>query len=287
MAIAYLNGTWLAPEEAMISVFDRGFMFGDGIYEVMAVYQGVVFMPDAHLQRLERSLAEIRLASPLTRDAWRELINAAVARSQEQTASLYLQVTRGLSMPRSPEYPAEDNPTILITVTQATSLNRQPPTPHRLVTKQDFRWGRGDIKVISLLANGLLRNEAIAEGYDDAVLIRDGLVTEATHANLFMVRNGLIITPPKSQYILHGITRQHILNIAGEAGLAVAERELTEQELLAADEVWLSSTGLEVWPVSEVNDRVIGNGAPGTLWQTVNDLFQASKLTNQPTSNPQ
>ncbi len=276
MAIAYLNGTWLAPEDAMISVFDRGFMFGDGVYEVIAVYHGVAFMLDEHVQRLERSLTEIRLASPLTGSAWRELVNDAIARSQEQTANLYLQVTRGISMPRSLDYPAPGKPTILITVTQVEAQSRTHQ-PCKLVTKQDFRWGRGDIKVLSLIANGLLHNEALAAGYDDAVLIRDGLVTEATHANVFIGTDGTIITPPKSRYILHGITRQYILQIAREAGLEVAEREITEQELLDADEVWISSTGHEVLPVSEVNAQVIGEGAPGCLWQEVNALFQASK----------
>ncbi len=288
MAIAYLNGVWLAPEDAKVSVFDRGFMFGDGIYEVIAIYQGLAFMLAEHVQRLERSLAEIRLAAPLTGAAWHALIEEAIARSQEPTASLYLQVTRGISMPRSPDYPVPAQPTIFITVTPGVVTSEEyseghseghseAPGPYKVVTKQDFRWGRGDIKVVSLLANGLLRNEAQAAGYDDALLIRDGLVTEATHANVFIVKDERIITPPKSCYILHGITRQHILQLARTAGLAVAEREITEAELLAADEVWLSSTGLEVLPVSEVNAQQIGEGVPGPLWREVYALFQASK----------
>ena len=284
MAIAYLNGVWLAPEDAKVSVFDRGFMFGDGIYEVIAIYQGLAFMLAEHVQRLERSLAEIRLVAPLTGAAWHALIEEAIARSQEPTASLYLQVTRGISMPRSPDYPTPAQPTIFITVTPSVVISEEyseghseAPGPYKVVTKQDFRWGRGDIKVLSLLANGLLRHEAQAAGYDDALLIRDGLVTEATHANVFIVKDERIITPPKSCYILHGITRQHILQLARSAGLAVAEREITEAELLAADEVWLSSTGLEVLPISEVNAQQIGEGVPGPLWREVYALFQASK----------
>ncbi len=277
MAIAYLDGEWMAPEEAKVSVFDRGFMFGDGIYEVMAVYGGAVFTLDEHLDRLQRSLGEIRLTSPLSRDEWRSLIEEAVERSDETTAYLYLQVTRGFSMPRSHEYPAEVKPTVLITVMHAPILERKSVHPYKVVTKEDFRWGRGDIKVTSLIANGLIKNEALAEGYDDAVMLRDGFVTEATAANVFIVKDGVIATPPKSNFLLHGITRDHIIGLAGKAGLPMEERPITESEVLSADEVWISSTGHEIWPVSQVNDTVIGNGEPGVMFSAVDELFQASK----------
>ena len=277
MSIAYLNGEWLPLESARVSVFDRGFMFGDGIYEVMAIYGGRVFTLEDHLIRLVRSLGEIRLASPHTEDEWRSLILEAVERGQEDPAYLYLQVTRGVEMPRSHVYPAEVKPTVLITVTEAPILKREDIKPYSLVTKTDFRWGRGDIKVTSLIANGLLKNEALAEGYDDAILVRDGYVTESTAANVFVVKDGVILTPPKSPYLLHGITRDHVLALAKGAGMAVEEREIAESELSQADEIWISSTGHEVWPVSHVNGQVIGNGAPGVLWQAVDDLFQASK----------
>lgn len=277
MAVAYLNGQWTSPENAQVSVFDRGFMFGDGIYEVMAVYGGQVFMLDDHLRRLARSLAEIRLASPHTDEQWRALIGEAVERGAEDPAYLYLQVTRGVEIPRSHVYPAEPVPTVLMTVMAAPILNRQSIKPYRLVTRNDFRWGRGDIKVISLIANGLIKNEALAAGYDDAVLIRDGLVTESTAANVFIVKDGVILTPPKSVYLLHGITRDHVVSLARQAGMPLEERDITEAELLAADEVWISSTGHEIWPVSEINDRIVGNGAAGVVWQAMDDLFQASK----------
>ena len=283
MAIAYLNGAWLAPEQARISVHDRGFMFGDGIYEVIAVYNGAVFALDEHLARLRCSLAAIRLDSPLgdpvEDNAWRELIQEAVARGNEQTAFLYLQVTRGLSMPRSHQYADDLTPTLLITVTHAPILERQTVTPYKMITKQDFRWGRGDIKTVSLIANVMLKNEAIAEGYDDAILIRDGLVTEATSANVFVVHDGVIATPPADNYLLHGITRAHILKLAEGAGMPVAERKVTRQELATADEVWIASTGHEVWPVAEVDGQVLGGGEmPGDVWRVVDDLFQASKV---------
>ena len=277
MAIAYLNGEWMAPEDAKVSVFDRGFMYGDGIYEVMAVYDGKVFTLEDHLVRLKRSLGAIRLPSPHTDDQWRSIINEAVLRGNETPAYLYLQVTRGVGSPRSPVYPVVSKPTVLITVMHAPVLERIEISPYKMVTKQDFRWGRGDIKVISLIANGLLKNEALDEGFDDALLFRDGELTEATASNVFMVKDGTVLTPPKSNFLLHGITRGHVLGLLAVAGVRCEERAISHAELLVADEIWITSTGSEVWPVGQVNDCVIGDGAAGVIWQLVDRLFQASK----------
>ena len=277
MAIAYLNGEWMAPEDAKVSVFDRGFMFGDGIYEVMAVYDGKVFALEDHLVRLKRSLEAIRLESPHTDDQWRSIINEAVKRGDETPAYLYLQVTRGVESPRSHVYPALSKPTVLITVMHAPVLERAEIRPYTMVTKQDFRWSRGDIKVISLIANGLLKNEALDEGFDDALLFRDGKLTEATASNVFMVKGGTVVTPPKSNFLLHGITRDHVLGLLAGAGLPCEERAISKDELLAADEIWITSTGCEVWPVGKVNNCVIGNGSAGVIWQVADSLFQSSK----------
>ena len=280
MAIAYLNGEWMAPADARVSVFDRGFMFGDGIYEVMAVYDGKVFTLEDHLARLKRSLAAIRLESPHTDDQWRSIINEAVQRGGEAPAYLYLQVTRGVKSPRSHVYPQPMTPTVLVTVMHAPVLERTDIVPYKMVTKQDFRWGRGDIKVISLIANGLLKNEALDEGFDDDLLFRDGELTEATSSNVFIVKAGVVATPAKSQFLLHGITRDHVLVLLASAGIPVEERAISEAEVLAADEIWITSTGHEVWPIGLVNATVIGNGAPGVVWQRVDALFQASKKTD-------
>jgi D-alanine transaminase len=277
MAIAYLNGEWMAPADAKVSVFDRGFMFGDGIYEVMAVYGGKVFALEDHLIRLRRSLGAIRLKSPNSDNQWRSIINEAVQRGDETPAYLYLQVTRGVKSPRSHVYPSLSKPTVLITVMHAPVLERGEIRPYTMVTKQDFRWSRGDIKVISLIANGLLKNEALDEGFDDALLFRDGKLTEATASNVFMVKGGIVMTPPKSNFLLHGITRDHVLGLLAGAGMPWEERAISEDELLVADEIWITSTGHEVWPVGQVNDCVIGNGSAGGVWQVVDSLFQASK----------
>ena len=277
MAIAYLNGEWQAPEEAKISVFDRGFMFGDGIYEVMPIYWGKVFTLDEHLVRLNRSLNEIRLDSPFTDTEWRSLFAEAIEKSGEETALLYLQVTRGIASMRSHEYPVDVKPTVLVTITPAPGLERNKVVPYKMVMKEDFRWSRGDIKVVSLVANGLLKNEALAEGYDDVILLRDGLVTESSASNVFIVKDGIIITPPKSSHLLHGITRDHVIQLANANSMKLEEREIGEAELVEADEVWITSTGHEVWPVGELNGKTIGNGEAGVGWQSMDSLYQASK----------
>ena len=277
MAIAWLNGDWLAPEAARVSVFDRGFMFGDGVYEVMAVYGGRVFMLDAHLARLGRSLAAARMAAPMGDEALRDLLRAAVRKSGERLALLYLQVTRGASLPRRHAFPSAAEPTLLVTVMPAPGLAREHIRPYRLASREDCRWARGDIKATSLIANVLMKNEALAEGCDEALLLRDGMVTEAAAANLFIVADGGIATPPASQELLHGITRGHLLALARGAGLAVQERPVSLEEALAASEVWLTSTSLEVWPVSHIDGKPIGEGAPGEVFQQVDALFQESK----------
>ena len=275
MAIAFLNGDWMQPEEAKVSVFDRGFMFGDGVYEVMPVYGGRVFTLREHVERLLRSLEEIRLETSYNEETWAALIQEAVAKSEEVESLVYLQVTRGVAGERSHVYP-DAAPTVLITVTPAV-LRTTTPKPLDVVTKVDFRWHRADIKVTSLIANGLLKNEALAEGYDDAVLMRDGIVTEGTASNVFIVAEGVIKTPPKSNHLLHGITRDLVIRLAEEAGMPIYECELIEADVLEADEVWLTSTGLEVSPVGSVNGQTIGNGEAGLTWLAMDQIFQNKK----------
>jgi len=276
MAISYLNGTWQAIEDAKISVLDRGFMFGDGIYEVIPVYGGRLFTLDQHLTRLGNSLAEIKLANPLGRNEWVALISEAVERADETMALVYIQVTRGVAAKRDHVY-QKGPATILVTVSAAPILDRKTIKPYALISLEDFRWARGHIKTVSLIAAGMLKNEAIAQGADDAVLIRDGLVTEATASNIFMVKEGVIVTPPKSRRLLHGITRDLVVELAETHGLALEQRDILSTELASADELLLTSSGHEVWPVCQLDGQLIGNGAPGVMWKTLDDLFQAYK----------
>lgn len=276
-AVAYLNGEWLAPEDAKVSVLDRGFIFGDGIYEVIPVYRGQAFTLPRHLARLQRSLDEIRIPNPMPDPEWTRVIAEAVSRSGETTAYCYVQVTRGVMPRRDHVYPENAVPTVLVMVYEAPILDRTEIRPLKMVTLEDFRWDRGHIKTISLIAAGMLKNEAIAQGADDAILIKDGVITEATASNIFIAVNGVLVTPPKSTRLLHGITRDVVVEIARAGGLAVEEREITPEELAAADEIMITSSGHETWPVGMLDGRMIGNGEGGVMWQQVDRLFQEYK----------
>lgn len=279
-AISFLNGTWQAPEDAKISVLDRGFMFGDGVYEVIPVYNKHPFGLARHLKRLDNSLAEVDIPSPRTDAEWAELIDEAIERSEETIASVYIQVTRGIAPKRDHRFPETPVPTVLVIVSPAPLLERKAITPLNIITMDDFRWARGHIKTISLIAAGMLRNEAIARGADDAILVKDGRVTEATASNIFIAKDGVLITPPKSNHLLHGITRDVVVEVARDSGITVEEREVALAELETADEIMISSSIHEIWPVGTLDGRTIGNGEGGVMWQQLDKLFQAAKLAD-------
>ena len=278
-AISYLNGTWQAPDEAKVSVLDRGFMFGDGVYEVIPVYKGRPFAVERHLVRLRNSLREVGLPAPMTDDEWLALMREGVERSGEAIASIYLQVTRGVAPTREHRYPEHPQPTVLLMVSPSQLLERKQVDPLEMITLEDFRWARGHIKTTSLIAAGLLRNEAIAQGADDAILLKDGVVTEATASNVFIAKDGIVITPPKSNHILHGITRDVIVELARCNGVEVQERDFTSAELATADEIMITSSTHEIWPVGRLDGKTVGNGAAGVVWRQLDTLFQAFKAT--------
>lgn len=255
-------------------------MFGDGIYEVIPVYGGKPFTLPRHLVRLSNSLKEIRLANPMSDAAWTDLIAEAIARSGEETAYVYVQVTRGVAPRRDHLYPPDATPTVLVMVYEAPILERKTVTPLAMITLEDFRWARGHIKTVSLIAAGLLKNEAVAQGADDAILIRDGYVTEATASNIFIARNGGLVTPPKTSLLLHGITRDVVVELARAQGLVVEERQISLEELENADEIMITSSGHETWPVGMLNGRQVGNGEGGVLWHQVDQLFQEFKAAS-------
>lgn len=252
-------------------------MFGDGVYEVVPVYYGKAFTLERHLKRLGNSLREIRLTNPMSDAEWTALIEEAIERSGEQTAYLYLQVTRGVAPVRTHVYPEVAEPTVLVMVYEAPILERNVIEPLRMITLEDYRWERGHIKTVSLIAAGLLKNEAIARDADDAILVRNGFVTESTAANIFVGLNGKLVTPPRSECLLHGITRDVVLELADAEGIPCEEREIAESELASADEIMITSSGHETWPVGELNGSVVGNGAGGVLWQQIDRAFQAFK----------
>ena len=279
-AISFLNGAWQAPEDAKISVLDRGFMFGDGVYEVIPVYNGKPFALSRHLKRLDNSLMEVDIPSPKADADWAALIDEAIQRSGETTASVYIQVTRGAAPKRDFRYPQEPVPTVLVIVSPAPILERTAIEPLNVITMEDFRWARGHIKTISLIAAGMLRNQALARGADDAILIKDGVVTEATASNIFIARDGVVVTPPKSNHLLHGITRDVVVELAQANGIPLEERPIAPEELETADEIMISSSTHELWPVGTLNGRMVGNGAGGVMWQQLDKLFQAAKTAS-------
>ena len=280
MSIAYLNGVWNAMGETKISVLDRGFMFGDGVYEVIPVYKKKAFTLKEHLARLGRSLDEIKIVNPMTEDEWTRLIEKAIERSEEYDAVVYIQVTRGASESREHVWPTNTPATVLVMVYDAPLLSRKEVKPYNVITLEDFRWQKGHIKSVSLVAAGLFKNEAVSRRADDAILIRNGYVTEASASNVYIVKEGVLITPPTSNSILHGITRNLVLSLARGDNMVVEEREISAEELAEADEVLISSAGHEVWPVGTVNGKPIGNGEGGVVWQRLDQLFQAYKASH-------
>jgi len=274
MALCYLDGEYLPLHEAKVSVLDRGFIFGDGVYEVVPVFAGRPLRLDAHLARLERSLAAIGITSPLSRTAWTTLIERLVAHHGGGEQTIYLQITRGVA-PRNHLPPPGVAPTVFAMSNPLVPVDWDSPV--RAVLRDDFRWTRCDIKSISLLANVLLRQEAAAAGAHEVILVRDGLVTEGAASNVFIVSGGRIRTPPLSHHLLPGVTRDLLIELLAGTADAVLEADVTRAELLAADEVWLCSSGRELAPVSVIDDQPVGAACPGPVFARVAALYATCK----------
>lgn len=272
----YLNGDYIALADAKISVLDRGFLFGDGIYEVIPAYKGRLFHLDAHLQRLQDSLTAIRLANPHTFDEWRAIFTPLLDASKDQY--IYLQITRGVAPKRDHAFPEHIGPTVFAMCSDIA------PFPGKVigikaVTIDDKRWQLCNAKAITLLANILHRQDALDQGAAEAILHRGEVVTEGAASNVFIVLNGVLITPPKGPDILPGITRDVILMLAQNNGLACKEDMITLAQLNAAEEIWVTSSTREIVPVIELNQTPVGTGQPGPVWQRMDALFQAYKVT--------
>ena len=272
--IVYLNGKFLPIEEACISVLDRGFIFGDGVYEVIPVYGRKIFRLQEHLQRLDNSLNNIRLPNPLTWVQWEEALTSLVIKNQGDDQSLYLQVTRGPAK-REHHFPSHTHPTVLM---MSESVETKPvPTGAKAITCQDTRWQYCDIKAITLLPNVLSRQQAIDVGAVEAILVRNNEVMEGAASNVFIVQQGVAITPPKSQFILPGITRDLILEIMQSAQLPFREDNISVTQLFGAEEVWLTSSIREILPIVMLDNKLIGTGQPGPIWSQVWQLYQTYK----------
>jgi D-alanine transaminase len=276
--MVYLNGEFLPMDRACIPVMDRGFLFGDGVYEVIPVYGGHLFRLEQHLARLDNSLQAIRMPPPLEHAQWRELLETLIKQDRGDQ-SIYLQVTRGADGKRDHEIPRGIRPTLFA---MASPLPEPPVERVRngisAITLDDIRWQYCNIKAITLLANVLLKQQALDEQAGDAILIRDGQATEGSASNLFIVKDGLIITPPKGAQLLPGITRDLVLELAAGAGMPHAEASIGLTDLESADEVWLTSSTKEVMAVTRLNGQPVGSGKPGPVWAQMTAQYQACKL---------
>ena len=274
----YLDGQFLPLESARVSVMDRGFLFGDGVYEVIPAYGGRLFRLHEHLARLDNSLKEIRITPPLRAEEWGQILSELTSQLPGQDQSVYLQVTRGPSGERNHNIPDAVTPTIF-----AMTTPLGPPDPDMAVrgiaaiTLDDIRWRLCNIKAITLLANVLLKDEARQRGAVEAILIREGRATEGAASNLFVIEDGMIATPPKSRYLLPGITRDLVLELARDAEIPFREEEITADRLSSADEIWLTSSTREIMPVTRLDGHPVGKGIPGPMYQTLNRLYAGYK----------
>lgn len=274
MTIAYLNGEFAPLEDIRISPLDRGFLFADGVYEVVPVYAGRLLRRDAHLERMARSLEAVRIEDPLGYADWCALLDGIVERNGGGDQAVYFQVTRGAA-PRDHAFPASAATTVFA-MTRLRSGEQTAPALHA-ITRPDIRWGRCDIKSVALLANVLMRQEAADESAAEAIFIRDGVVTEGTATNVFVVDGEGVRTPPKSASILGGITRDLLIELMRAAGIECRESLVAEQALRSAAEVWVTSSTKEVAPVVRLDGAPVGGGVPGPLWEQVHGLLQDYK----------
>lgn len=282
----YLNGKFLPIEQATIPVLDRGFIFGDGVYEVIPVYSHKPFRLADHLLRLQHSLDGIRLKNPYTDEQWYELLGQVIAGNEGEDQYLYLHITRGVAK-RDHAFPVGVSPTVFI-------MSNPLPTPPQemlltgvsAITAIDNRWGRCDIKATSLLPNILLRQLAVDAGAMETILLRDGFLTEGSASNIFIVKNNVLLTPPKSHLILPGITYDVVLELAKTHAIPHEVRAVSEEKMRAADEVLLTSSTKEVMPIVSLDGKSVGNGKPGPVFKQLSLLYQQYKAGVMRVENP-
>ena len=272
--IVYVNGAYLPEEEAKISVFDRGFLFADGVYEVSSVLAGKLIDNAAHMARLERSLGELKMVPPMPLDEIPPIQREIVERNALDQGTVYLQVTRGAA-DRDFPFP-EGAQSSLVVFSQAKNLLDDPAAASGIsvITLPDIRWQRRDIKTVQLLAPALAKQAALDAGAKDAWVVEDGFVTEGSSNNAYIVTmDGTIVTRALSNAILHGITRRAVLGIAEREGLKVEERSFTPEEAYEAGEAFITSASTFVYPVVRIDDRILGNGAPGPVATKLRQLY--------------
>ncbi len=271
--IAYVNGSYVPESDAKISIFDRGFLFADGVYEVTPIVNGKLVDYDAHMQRLERSLGELRMAWPCSQDEMKTMHLELITRNKLHEGIIYMQVTRGVA-DRMFNFP-KDITSSLVAFPQVMNLvdNPNARTGVKIVTTPDIRWLRRDIKSIMLLAPVLGKQEAYEKGAAEAWMVEDGMITEGTSSNAYIVRDNTIITRPLSNRILAGCTRRALIRLSQEHGVEIEERLFTPQEAYDADEAFLTSASQFVMPITEIDGKRIGGGQPGPVTRKLRELF--------------
>ena len=275
--IVYLNGEFIPLEQAFVPVLDRGFIFGDGVYEVIPVYNRKLLRLDQHISRLERNLKAIRMPVTVTAKQWHDILQQLLQENTEGDVAVYIQITRGVA-PRDHSLPENITPTILAMCNPLTPV---PPEVKSdgvaVITQEDIRWKNCHIKVTSLLPNVLLKQQAVDAGATEVILIRDGEATEGSVSNLFVVKDNVLLTPPKTPNLLPGVTRDLVLELAGKHDLEFKEQIILEEMLPLADEIWLTSSTKDVLPVTSLNGNKVGTGKPGPMWLKMNNFFQNYK----------
>jgi D-alanine transaminase len=280
--LCFLNGQTLALNEAKVSVLDRGFIFGDGVYEVIPVYGRRLFRFDEHMARLARSLDKLRITSPYGRDGWLKIVRPLVAAQRSEDQLVYIEVTRGVAL-RDHVMPEGLTPTVFV----MTSPMKSPTAEQRhhgvaCVTARDFRWERGDIKSISLLGNVLARQISADHGSVETIMFRDGWLTEASSSNVWIAHEGALLGPPRSEQILEGIRVELLRELCEEECIAYNLRPISEDDVRAADEILLSSATKEVLPVTKLDGHAVGHGAlrgkPGPVYARLHEAYQRAKI---------
>jgi D-alanine transaminase len=284
-APVFLNGQWLATGAANVSVMDRGFLFGDGVYEVIPAYSRQPFRLAQHLARLQQSLDGIQLANPHGMAEWSAIVTRVAAEAEWEDQSIYVQVTRGPMAVRNHAFPKEILPTVVVFAEPLIT----PPASQRehgiaAVSAADIRWLRCDLKTTSLLANCLLRQMAVAAGCVETVLFRDGFLTEGSASSIFVVKDGVLLAPIKNHLMLPGLTYDVVLELAAQHGLPHEVRDITEAETRDADELWMCSSTKEVLPIVTLDGRAVGSkvsagGTPGPLFAQMYAWYQTFKTT--------
>lgn len=279
---SYLNGEYQPLAEAKVSAMDRGFLFGDGIYELLPVYGRRLFRFEDHMDRLERNLSKLRISIPLLRAQWLDIARRLIAAVDAEDQWVYLQVTRGVA-PRNHVMPTDISPTLF-----AYSSPARPVTADErhhgvaCITARDFRWERGDIKSISLLGNVLARQMSADQGAVETIMLRDGFLTEAAASNVWIVKEGALLGPPKSEHMLEGIRVELLKELCEEVGVGYNLRPISEAELVSADEIILSSASKEVLAVTRLDHQPVGHGAlhgkPGPVYARLHEAYQRAKL---------